>query len=83
MAVNAGILPVPLPASPIAVLLLTQAYVMPFGEPVKDIVEVLTLSQKNKSAGCATVGIGFIVILYVKLDPGQVTFPFVVAVAIY
>ena len=60
VAVNAEMLPVPLAANPMAVLLFVQVYEVPV--PVKVTVEVIAPLHTVWSGTLFTVGIGFTVI---------------------
>ena len=62
-AKNAGMLPVPLAASPIEEVLFVHKKDVPATAPVKIIVETLILSHTSISAGLFTVGLGFTVII--------------------
>ena len=81
VAVNTGILPVPLATSPIVVLLFVQVYVVPVTVLAKLIAVVAVALQTTRFAGCVTFETGFTIMLYVKDAPAQVAIPVVVATA--
>lgn len=72
MAVKLAILPVPLAARPILVLLLVQLYTVPATEPVKFTAAVLAPLHKFCDATAFTVGTGLTVMVNVIGVPGQV-----------
>lgn len=76
VAVNTGMLPVPLAASPMEVLLFVHENVVPVTAPVKLITADETALQRATFAGCTTVGVGFIVMVNVLGKPGQAVPPF-------
>ena len=76
IAVNAAILPVPLAARPIEVLLFVQLYTVPATVPVK-LTEVVAPLQTIWFAGVFTTGVGFTVIVKVFDVPVQVVPPLV------
>lgn len=77
VAVKLAILPVPLAARPIVVLLFVQLYTVPATAPVK-VTAVVALPLHNTCGSTAlTVGIGFTVIVKVCGVPVQVTLPLV------
>ncbi len=75
--VKEGIFPVPLEASPMAVLSLDHVNVPPAGVDVKLVAETISLLQTDKFAGTVTVGVGLTVMVYVEGTPGH---PLMVAV---
>ena len=75
--VKEGIFPVPLEASPMAVLSLDHVNVPPAGVDVKLVAETISLLQTDKFAGTVTVGVGLTVMVYVDGTPGH---PLMVAV---
>ena len=77
VAVNDGILPVPLAASPMAVLLLVQLYTDPGGRPLNTTAVVVAPLHSNWLAGWFTVAVGFTVIVKVIGVPVQVIPPLV------
>ena len=77
MAVKAAILPVPLAARPIAVLLFVQLNVVPATAPAKVIAVVVAPLHSVWLATAFTVGVGLTVIVNVIGAPVQVTPPFV------
>jgi len=81
VAVNTGILPVPLATSPIVVLLFVQVYVVPVTVLAKLIAVVAVALQTTRFAGCVTFETGFTIMLYVNDAPAQVALPVVVATA--
>ena len=70
VAVNDGISPVPLAASPIEMLSFVQLKLLPLTLPIKFTVLVVALLHKTWLAGCTTFGVGLTVI--VKLCTGPV-----------
>ena len=71
-AVKEGILPVPLAARPIEVVLLVQLYTVPVTAPVKLIAVVAVPLHNDWLATVFTVGIGFTVMVNVLGVPAQV-----------
>ena len=66
VAVNAAILPVPLAAKPILVVLFVQLYVVPVTvEPVKVTAVVIAFAQTVWSEGFVTEGVGLTIIVNV------------------
>lgn len=63
VAVNDGISPVPLAASPIEMLSFVQLKLLPLTLPVKFTVLVVALLHKTWLAGCTTFGVGLTVIV--------------------
>lgn len=63
VAVNDGMLPVPLAASPIAVLLFVQVNVVPPTGPDKEVAATLAVLQYVWFATVVTVEVGFTVIV--------------------
>ena len=63
VAVNDGILPLPLDTSPIEVLLFVQLKPVPLTEPEKFTGLVVAALHKVWLAGCTTFGVGFTVIV--------------------
>lgn len=63
VAVNAGTSPVPLAASPIAVLLFVQVYAAPAGLLVKLVPLTASLWHTEMFAGTVTVGVGLTVMV--------------------
>jgi hypothetical protein len=63
VAVNAGMLPDPLAASPMAVLLFVQVNVVPLTGPDKEVAGTLAVLQYVWFATAVTVGVGFTVIV--------------------
>ena len=72
-ATNDGMLPVPLAARPIEVVLLVQLYTVPVTAPVKVTAVVLEVLHTTWLAGCTTVGVGFTVMVKLVGVPVQVT----------
>ena len=72
VAVNAGILPVPLTPRPIAVLLFAQLYTVPATDPLNVTAAVNVLLHKVWFDTGLTVGVGFTVIVAVVEGPTQV-----------
>lgn len=80
VAVKAAISPEPLAARPMLVVLFVQLYTVPDTAPVKVTAVVEVALQTTWSAGSATVGVGFTVIVKVIGVPVQVA-PLAVKVA--
>ena len=78
-AVKLAILPVPVAARPIVVLLLVQLYTVPVTAPAKVTAAVAAPLHTVWFAGCVTVGVGFTVIVNVIGVPGQ---PFATGVTV-
>jgi len=70
-ALNVGIFPLPLPASPTDVLLLFQLNDVPITAPVKVVEEVDAPLQKSWSGTGTTVGFGITVMVKKAVTPGQ------------
>ena len=77
VAVNEAMLPLPLAARPMPVLLFVQLYTVLATAPVKLTAVVAAALHTTWSAGSATVGVGFTVMVKVVEAPVQVT-PFAV-----
>jgi hypothetical protein len=77
VAVNAAILPVPLAARPMLVLLFVQLNVVPATAPVKVMAVVVAPLHNVWLATAFTVGVGLTVIVNVIGVPVQVTPPLV------
>jgi hypothetical protein len=73
VAVNTGILPVPLAPKPIDVLLFVQAKLVPVTAPEKVIKVEELLLQNVTLLGCATSGAGLTVTVAVVVGPLQPT----------
>lgn len=71
VAVNDEILPVPLAARPMDVVLFVQLYEAPATEPVKAIGETTTLLHKTWLETLLTTGVGLTVIVNVCAEPLQ------------
>jgi hypothetical protein len=72
VAVNEAMLPVPLAARPIAVLLLVQLYTVPVTAPLKVTADVDALLHTTSLLTAFTVGVGFTVYVKVVGVPVQV-----------
>jgi len=70
-AVNDGILPVPLDASPILLLVFVQENVPPDGVLVKLVAATVPVLQTEIFDGTETVGVGFTVTVYVDEVPAH------------
>jgi hypothetical protein len=77
VAVKLAILPVPLAANPIAVLLFVQLYTVPATLPVKLTAAVGLPLHSNWLAGWLTLAVGFTVIVNVVDGPAQLMPPLV------
>ena len=77
VAVKLAILPVPLAARPMLVLVLVQLYTVPATAPVKFTAVVLDPLHNTCGNTAFTVGIGFTVMVNVTGVPVQVPPPFV------
>jgi hypothetical protein len=71
IAVNVGMLPVPVAAKPIDVLLFVQLKTVPETAPVKATMLVVAPLHKDWFAGCTTFGVGLTVIANDCDMPGQ------------
>ncbi len=71
VAVKLAILPLPLAKSPTEVLLLVQLKTVPVTVPLKFTAATVPLLQTAWSAGSATVGVGFTVIVKALEVPAQ------------
>src|SRR6188768_1120746 len=72
IAVKAGMLPLPLAASPIVVLLFVQLKEVPLNVPVNATAFVVAPLHNTWSAGCTTFGEGFTVMVNISGVPVQV-----------
>ena len=77
VAVKLGILPIPLAANPIAVLLFVQLKVVPATPPVKLTAAVAAALQRTWLTGTSTVAVGLTVIVNVTGVPTQVNPPLI------
>jgi len=77
VAANEAMLPVPLAARPIAVLLLVQLYTVPVTAPLKVTAVVLEPLHTTSLDTAFTVGVGLTVYVKVVVAPVQVTPPLV------
>ena len=77
IAVKDAILPTPDAARPILVLVLVQLYTVPPTVPTKLTAAVDVLWHSVWSAGWATVGVGFTVMVKLIVGPVQVVDPLV------
>jgi len=71
--VNEAMLPVPLAARPIAGVLFVQLNTVPVAAPEKVTAAVVVPAQRTWLATALTVGVGFTVMVNVRVPSGQVT----------